>query len=137
MRILVIEDEFAALKKMEVLLKPYGECQTATNGLRARELYTQAIKEGRPYELITIDIELPDTSGLDLLKYFAAIEQKSQKLSSRKIMITAHSNADNVVGAASLCHGFISKPVRKEILAQKLFALGIQAPPKSPAADQA
>lgn len=129
MRILVIEDEFAALKKLEVLLAPYGACDAATNGLQARELYARAIRQGRPYGLITIDIALPDTSGLDLLKYFSSVERKNAKLACRKIMATAHGNAANVVGAANLCDGFITKPIRKEVLAGKLKTLGIAAAP--------
>ena len=129
MRILIIEDEFAALKKMEVLLTRYGHCDTATNGYKARELYTQAIQDGRPYSLITIDIELPDTSGLDLLKYFSSVERKNPGSACRKIMITAHSSANNVVGAAGLCNGFLTKPIKKEVLAKKLKALDITPQP--------
>ena len=132
MRILVIEDEFAALKKMEIMLSAYGECDAATNGLQARELYTQAIQEGRPYDLITIDIELPDTSGLDLLKYFTVIEQKNRNAVSKKFMVTAHSNADNVLGAGKLCDGFLTKPVKKEVLEKRINKLLSAAEPDPP-----
>lgn len=126
MRILVIEDEFAAMKKMQVMLSPYGKCDAAATGLQAQELYAEALKEGSPYDLMTIDIELPDTSGLDLLKYFASIEEKNDKVKCRKIMVTAHSNTNNVVGAAKYCDGFITKPVMKTVLIKKLASIGIE-----------
>ena len=130
MRILAIDDEFAALKKMEVMLSDYGRCDAATNGQQARELYAQAIKEGEPYSLITIDIELPDTNGLELLKYFFAVETKNQKLSSKKIMVTAHGNPDNVFDASKYCNGFITKPVKRDVLNEKLSKMGFQVLPQ-------
>ncbi len=125
MRILAIDDEFAALKKLEILLTHYGPCDAATNGRQARELYAKALKQGNPYALITIDIELPDTSGLELLKYFSAIESENSKYAAKKIVVTAHGNPDNVVEAAKYCDGFITKPVKKDVLAQKLKTMGI------------
>lgn len=130
MRILAIDDEFAALKKMEVLLSEYGQCDAATNGQQARELYAQAIKEGEPYSLITIDIELPDTNGLELLKFFYTVETQNEKLSSKKIMISAHGNPDNVFDASKYCNGFITKPVKRDILFEKLDKMGFQPIPR-------
>lgn len=130
MRILAIDDEFAALKKMEVMLSEFGQCDAATNGQQARELYIQAIKEGVPYSLITIDIELPDTNGLELLKYFFVIETKNKKLASKKIMVTAHGNPGNVFDASKYCNGFITKPVKRDVLNEKLNQMGFQALPQ-------
>lgn len=127
MRILVIDDEFAALKKLEVLLSEYGECDAATNGTQAKTLFAQAIKEGTPYGLITIDIGLPDTNGIELLKFFSAVESKNAKLASKKIMVTGSGDPGNVLDARALCDGYITKPVKKEILSQKLQKLGIEA----------
>lgn len=127
MRILVIDDEFAALKKLEVLLSEYGECNAATNGGQAKELFAEAIKEGRPYDLITIDIGLPDTSGLELLKFFCAVENKNSKFASKKIMVTGSGDPDNVLDAGKLCDGYITKPIKKEVLHQKIGKLGLKA----------
>lgn len=129
MRILAIDDEFAALKKIEILLSRYGSCDGASTAAEATELFSQAIKEGRPYSLITVDIELPDTSGLDLLKFFHGIESMSNKISSQKIVVTAHGYPDNVLDAAKYCSGFINKPIKRDVLAAKLSALGIKPRP--------
>lgn len=131
MRILAIDDEFAALKKMEVLLSRFGTCDGATNGQEATDLYSKAIREKRPYGLITVDIELPDTSGLDLLKFFHGLETMSKKIASKKIVVSAHGNPDNVLDAAKFCHGFINKPIKRDVLAEKLKALGILPRPLS------
>ena len=127
MRILVIDDEFAALKKLEVLLSEHGDCDAATNAAQAKELFAQAIKEGNPYDLITIDIGLPDTSGLELLKFFSLLESKSPKLASKKIMVTGSAEADDVLDASKYCNGYITKPIKREVLSQKLNQLGIES----------
>ncbi len=126
MRILVIDDEFAALKKLEVLLSEHGDCEVATNASQAKGRFAQAIKEGKPYDLITIDIGLPDTSGLELLKFFSLLESKSPKLSSKKIMVTGSADADDVLDASKYCNGYITKPIKKEVLTLKLKKLGIE-----------
>ena len=131
MRILVIDDEFAALKKLEVLLSEHGDCDAATNAAQAKEMFALAIKEGQPYELITIDIGLPDTSGLELLKLFSSLESQNSKLGSKKIMVTGSAEADDVLDASKFCDGYITKPIKKEVLAQKLKKLGIETEPPS------
>lgn len=127
MRILVIDDEFAALKKLEVLLSEYGDCDAATNGSQAKLFFAEAIKEGNPYGLITIDIGLPDMSGFELLKFFSTIESKSSKISAKKIMVTGSGDPENVLDAGKYCNGYITKPVKKEVLLEKLKKLGIEA----------
>jgi two-component system, chemotaxis family, chemotaxis protein CheY len=135
MRILVIDDEFAALKKLEVLLSKYGDCDAATNAEQAKASFVQAIKEGVPYDLITIDIGLPDTNGLELLKYFSALESRSPKLGSKKIMVTGSGDADHVLDASKYCDGYITKPIKKDVLAQKLKQLGIESEAKPKAGE--
>lgn len=125
MRILVIDDEFAALKKLEVLLSEYGPVDAATSGAQAKERFAHAIKDGRPYDLMTIDIGLPDTSGIELLKFFNAIESRNAKVSSKKIMVTGSGDPDDVLDAGKLCDGYITKPVKREVLFQKLQKLGL------------
>jgi two-component system, chemotaxis family, chemotaxis protein CheY len=129
MRILAIDDEFAALKKLEVLLSKYGDCDAATNAEQAKTLFVQAIKEGMPYDLITIDIGLPDTNGLDLLKFLSSLESKNPKLGSKKIMVTGSADADDVLDASQYCDGYITKPVKKDVLSKKLKQMGIEAEP--------
>jgi DNA-binding response OmpR family regulator len=78
MRILLIDDEPIALTKLELMLTNVGVCDTAASGIAATECFIKAIGDNRPYDLITIDIELPDITGLDLLNRFCLLEQKKQ-----------------------------------------------------------
>ena len=123
MRILLIDDEPIALTKLELMLTSVGTCDSASSGIAATELFVKAIGDDQPYDLVTIDIELPDITGLDLLDRFCLLEQKNGIARARKIMVTAHSNVDYVVKARGKCDAFVVKPVRKRTLLEKIDAL--------------
>jgi DNA-binding response OmpR family regulator len=124
MRILLIDDEPVALTKLALILKKnVGPCDTAVSGITATEKFVKAIAENQPYDLVTIDIDLPDVSGLDLLNRFSALETKNHTPSSKKIMITAHSNMDFLVKARNHCDAYLVKPVRKVALLEKIISL--------------
>ena len=123
MRILLIDDEPIALTKLELMLTNVGVCDTAVNGVEATECFVKAIDGNQPYDLVTIDIELPDVTGLDLLNRFCRLEQKNGIVPAKKIMVTAHSKVDYVVEARDKCDAFIVKPLRKVALLEKIEAL--------------
>lgn len=120
MRILLIDDEPVALTKLELMLTNVGLCDTAATGVAATEHFVKAINENQPYDLITIDIELPDITGLELLNRFCLLEQENGIAPAKKIMVTAHSKVDYVVKARSKCDAFVVKPLRKLTLLEKI-----------------
>ena len=128
MRILLIDDEPVALTKLELMLTNVGVCDTAGSGVAATECFVTAINDNRPYDLVTIDIELPDITGLELLDRFCQLEQKNGIAPAKKIMVTAHSNVDYVVKARGKCDAFVVKPLRKATLLAKVNEL---CPPES------
>ena len=123
MRILLIDDEPIALTKLELMLTNVGTCDTAGSGVEATEYFVKAINDNRPYDLVTIDIELPDITGLDLLDRFGELERKNGIVAAKKIMVTAHSNVDFVVKAKDKCDAFVVKPLRKVTLLAKIEEL--------------
>ena len=123
MRILLIDDEPIALTKMEMMLNKTGTCHKAANGIAATELFVKAIDENTPYDLVTIDIELPDITGLDLLNRFCQVEKRNATPPAKKVMVTAHSKVDYVVKARGQCDAFLVKPVRKDTLLAKVAEL--------------
>lgn len=123
MRILLIDDEPIALTKLELMLTNVGVCDTAGSGVEATECFVAAINENQPYDLVTIDIELPDITGIDLLNRFVVLEKKNRIAPAKKIMVTAHSNVDYVVKAKDKCDAFVVKPLRKATLLEKIDEL--------------
>jgi two-component system chemotaxis response regulator CheY len=128
MKILLIDDEPIALTKLELMLTNVGNCHTAVNGIQATEHFVRSINENQPYDLVTIDIELPDITGFDLLDRFCELEEKNSIPPAKKIMVTAHSKVEYVVKARDKCDAFLVKPIRKATLLEKVHAL---CPPAS------
>ena len=99
MKILIVDDEMAALSKMKVLLSPYGDCTLSTNNHQALQLCAKAIQSGFPFDLITIDIRLGNASGHTLLEKIMELESGAKVPPSKKIMITASGTRENLVKA--------------------------------------
>lgn len=125
MRALVIDDDFIALNKVRDILLPYGECDAATHGRQAIMMFCKALSDGRPYDLLTMDIEMPVMTGLELLQTLRQKEDLKQIPRAKKIMISGSSSRSNVFKAIeNHCDAFLVKPVTAEALLRTLGRLG-------------
>lgn len=125
MKILIIDDEMAALTKMKALLMPYGECTLCTNAPQAIQFCSKALQGGVPFELITIDIQLGEASGHELMERINQLEHQQRAHPAKKLMVTASGTKENLVKAYTKgCDGFLVKPVKRDALEQKMLALG-------------
>lgn len=131
MRILIVDDEFVALTKMVAILSDYGECECATNGRQAFEMYSEAVIQGQYFDLIVVDINMPELNGLGLLERISLDERSLKLPTMRKIIVSAASNATNVLKAGDFsCDAFLVKPVRRDALCAKLVEMGLEPRPK-------
>lgn len=122
MRTLVVDDEFVALTKLTTLLSEYGKCDAATNGAQAFELFNKAVTHFQQYDLITIDIEIPEINGLELLKKICSVEKAMKVIPSKKIIISAEGTSDNIFRASqNQCDAFLVKPITKDVIKAKLI----------------
>ncbi len=110
-RILVVDDEVGIRELLSEILHDEGyEVQLAENAERARLLRNQA----RP-DLVLLDIWMPDTDGITLLKEWAT----AGSLTMPVIMMSGHGTIDSAVEATRLgAYDFLEKP----ITLQKLLA---------------
>lgn len=127
MRALVAEDEFLGRKVLSVFLNTLFEVDVVVNGLEAVEAFKLAHQEGRPYDLLLMDIMMPEMDGLEALRQIRAMEQEHKiRPPVRALMTTALDDPKTVIrsfhdGEAS---GYIVKPVRKDKLFEELKKLG-------------
>jgi DNA-binding NtrC family response regulator len=110
-RILVVDDEVGIRELLSEILRDEGyEVQLAENAERARLLRNQ----GRP-DLILLDIWMPDTDGITLLKEWA----NTGSLTMPVVMMSGHGTIDSAIEATRLgAYDFLEKP----ITLQKLLA---------------
>ena len=127
MKILIVDDEYVSRKKAEKLLSEFGDCDVATDGIEAYEMFVQAHQEDNPYDLITMDIVMPDMDGISALKNIREFE-KSNKITYRKgvkiIMLTMADDSDTMFSSFyELCGAYIVKPITKEKLVNAINQL--------------
>jgi HD-like signal output (HDOD) protein/CheY-like chemotaxis protein len=93
--------------------------------MRALDLFEQAMAGGQGFDLVMLDIGLPDLTGEQVLKQLRRIEGFSPHRAA-VVMVTAYSDPANVITCLnSGCDAYIAKPFNAEIINQKLLSLGI------------
>jgi len=102
--ILVVDDEVGIRELLSEILGDEGHSVlTAENAARAREL-----RAGEPIDLVLLDIWMPDTDGVTLLKEWAS----SGQLTMPVIMMSGHATIDTAVEATRYgALEFLEKPI--------------------------
>jgi two-component system chemotaxis response regulator CheY len=129
MRILIAEDDFASRKFLNKLLSSYGECDITIDGVEAVDAFEMALDEGKPYDLICLDIMMPKLDGIKTLKAIREIEESRNIGKENKvkiIMTTALMDIKNVYDSFdSGCEAYASKPIDTEKLLEVMRKLGL------------
>lgn len=126
MKTLIVEDDFLSRKLMLAYLSPLGECDIAANGTEALEAFIMANNSGQHYDLITLDIMMPEMSGQEVLKRIRSIEEDKSLPAAKIVMTTALKDADNIMTAfKSQCEGYLVKPIESEKLRGLLCELDL------------
>ena len=127
-RILLAEDGLDARRLLARHLRAAGaEVETAENGLVACELALRAAEAGAPYDLILMDMQMPELDG-----YAAAARLRAAGYRGPIVALTAHAMEDErarCLGAG--CDGFATKPILRRTLievARAYLAPGGAAP---------
>lgn len=119
-KILVVDDMSTMRKIIKNMLGQIGftNITEADDGATAWPMIENGIKEGSPYEFIVSDWNMPQLSGLDLLKKVRATPGL-EKLPF--LMITAEAEQGNVVIAVKAgVSNFIVKPFSAAVLKEKI-----------------
>jgi two-component system chemotaxis response regulator CheY len=79
MRFLVVEDDFTSRKLLQRILSPYGEVDVAVNGQEAVDAFETALRDAKPYDLVCMDIMMPEMDGQEALKRIRQIERLRER----------------------------------------------------------
>lgn len=107
LNVMIVDDSIIIQKTLTKLFKEIGHnvVAVASNGIDAIELYEQT----KP-DLITLDISMPEMSGIEVLK-----ELKLKNANLNVLMITSNGEQKLVIDAlAHGAKGYIIKPINKE-----------------------
>jgi two-component system, chemotaxis family, chemotaxis protein CheY len=125
-RVLLVEDDFSSRLLLQTFLSRYGECHIAVNGKEAVEAARSALERGLRYDLICMDIMMPEMDGREAVQRIRALEVEHGILSTygaKIIMTTAVDDIKEVVRCyQELCDGYLLKPVDLNQLLEQMKA---------------
>ncbi len=130
MRTLIVEDDFYIRKLLKTVLSQYGDCDTVVDGAEAIQAFLMAWQEEKPYDLICLDIMMPNMNGHEALQKIRDIEKEMMIKGSKEvkvIMITALNDPKSVFeayykGGATY---YMPKPIKPESLVEEVRNLGL------------
>jgi len=115
MKTLVVEDDFTNRLLLQTFLSRYGECHLAVNGKEAVQAFQMATDSRAPYDLICMDILMPEMDGMEAVKQVRALEEAGGVLSTHGVkifMTTAVNDVKEVIRSfQELCDAYIFKPI--------------------------
>jgi len=130
MKSLVVEDDFISRTMLQEILAPYGTCHVAANGQECLAAFSQALSKKEPYDLICLDIMMPEMDGQTALMQLREMEQTNGIGGSdlaNVIMVTALSDATNIMHSfmKGTCQAYLTKPIDPEKLLTHCRKLGL------------
>lgn len=124
--ILVVDDELGIRDLLSEILNDEGHSvELAENASQARDA-----RAAGSFDLVLLDIWMPDTDGVSLLKEWAA----AGSLTMPVIMMSGHATIDTAVEATRIgAHAFLEKPITLQKLLKSVEnALQRSLPPPAP-----
>ena len=129
LKVLVAEDEFASRMMLQGLLSKYGDCHVAVNGREAVAAFHAARQSGQDYDLICMDICMPELNGTAAVQQIRDAEEAANIMSTSgvKIFMTTEIRDIKAVTASfkALCDAYLFKPVDGERLEDHLRSFGL------------
>ncbi|WP_195939453.1 response regulator transcription factor [Romboutsia sp. 1001713B170131_170501_G6] len=114
MKVLIVEDNSKLLKSLEEELKNHFEIDSCSFGEEAIYNIKQNI-----YDLIILDLMLPDISGLDILKSI-----RKEGIDTLVLILTAKESLNDKVSAFEIgANDYLTKPFYMEELVARVYAM--------------
>ncbi|MBF0383608.1 MAG: response regulator [Magnetococcales bacterium] len=114
--VLIVDDDIASMYIYELFLDKYCRIDLAYNGVEALEKM-----RNHSYEMIIMDIKMPEMDGLTAIKHFRVWEQQNNVKKTYIVVITALAfNHDRQRSYSAGCDLFLTKPVNRSSILKAL-----------------
>jgi len=129
MKTLLVDDDFTNSLLLQKYVQPYGMTHIAVNGREAVDAAFQARESGEPYDLICLDIMMPEMDGQEALKLIRKDETEAGILlgeGSKVLMTSGLIDGNNFMQAfIESCDGYLVKPIVKANFLKELRKLSL------------
>lgn len=123
MKILIVDDDKINRKFLNAMLVGVGQIEMAKNGQEAIDMVTDSLSKSDPFDVIFLDIMMPEMDGIETLQNIRSVENDNDILledGAKIVMVTALADKQNVLSAFSKgCEYYLVKPVQQS----KVFSL--------------
>lgn len=130
-RVLIVEDDFFSRQLlMELLNDHFDICHAAINGVEAVKAFENSLQKKEPYNLICLDVMMPEMDGQTALREIRQIESENGIGGNdmvKVIMTTALDGPKDIMQAfmKGACEGYLTKPINLGKLEEYLKKLGL------------
>ncbi len=129
MKILIVDDNFINRKQLKFMLSELGESDLANDGKESIEAIELAYDEGKYYDLICMDIMMPQMDGMEALEAIRQFEKDKgmpAEDGAKIIMISTVDDKSSIIKSfRSGCESYVVKPVVKHKLLETIKNLNI------------
>ena len=120
MKILVADDDAVARLLVSKTLSRLGEVTSCEDGAEACREFSEALAANQAFDLVCLDIMMPNMTGLEALQHIRREEVESGQGPSQPtpvIMITAlDANSEIDIAFRELCDAYLVKPIHPDRL---------------------
>jgi len=125
---LVVDDESVSRRVMQRIMDAHGHCEAVENGEQALAVFRAAMETGKCFDLVTLDVSMPDIDGIRVLKAIRKMEEENGRGGQKPVkVLMATANADSRIVKTCIeagCDDYIVKPCSKDSVNGKLQKLG-------------
>ena len=136
MQILIVDDDLVCREQLEVLLSAYGECTAVPDGEEALKQFKRRHEQSHPFDLITMDIDMPEPRGPEVVERIREFEQSRKVYRAGKeakiLMITSMTSSEDFFSSFRAgCEWYLRKPVTPGKVQDALAKLDIHRKPET------
>jgi len=129
MRILIAEDDYVSRKFLYKFLSTFGECDVTVDGMEAIEVFLSALESESYYDLVCLDIMMPEVDGIKALKTIRLLEKErnlEKEHCCKVIMTTALNDPEGIFKTYELgSEAYAVKPIDTVKLVEVMTKLGL------------
>ena len=130
MNILVCEDNATSLKLLSFFVQKLGDFDDVTDGQDAVDAIELSIEEGTPYDLIFLDLKMPEHDGWEILEFLRKTETEHGIDSPARVIVTSVVDPDDPKNHAfrDEISAYLKKPFAMKAFKQALADVGCPLP---------